>query len=74
MADIRGLRVSGPRIPELPPHARDLWGVARHLKCNITVLFHSLRGGKMLSPFIRASLNVITVFFRQLARPFEKYS
>jgi len=44
------------------PHARDLWGVARHLRCNITVLFHSLRGGKMLSPYIRANLNVITVF------------
>jgi len=44
------------------PHAKDLWGVARHLEVNITVLFHSLRGGRMLNPYIRSNLNVLTCF------------
>jgi len=43
-------------------HAKNLWGVARHLECNITVLFHALRSGRMLGPYIRGNLNVLTAF------------
>ena len=44
------------------PHAKSLWSVARHVPAHLTIVYHSLRSGSTLNPYIRGNLNVLVMY------------
>ena len=44
------------------PYAKSLWSVARHVPAHLTIVYHSLRSGSTLNPYIRGNLNVLVMY------------